>query len=180
MKSKKESFDYHKIIKLGFILIRMPLKREYLENLQNNIPPEKESSASFYEKLGDKWFRKSLKEQVLPLRKKDLEYTIKDFTRALKLAREEKDKDRLYGKLKSVNKGMHSLYPIGISGKTFHVHYGILSIASLAAALFSISFNLTGNAIGDIESSSFKWMGLCFFACGLVFALFFSKNKNKK
>ena len=157
----------------------MPLKRKYLENLQNNIPPQKENSASFYEKLGDKWAKKAVNEQTRPLREKDLEYTIKDFTMALRLARGEQERDRLYAKLKSVNKRRHNLYPVGISGRTFKIHYGILSIASLAAALFSISFNLTGNAIGNIESSSFKWAGLGFFACGLVF-LFIYLNSNKK
>jgi hypothetical protein len=54
-----------------------------------------------------------------------------------------------------------------------------LSIASLAAALFSVSFGFTGNAIGNIESGNFKWIGMCFFACGLVF-LFAYLNAKKK
>ncbi len=56
--------------------------------------------------------------------------------------------------------------------------YAIFSIASFIFALAAVSFNLTGNAIGNIASDDFRWLGLCFFVCGLIFAFVFLKGKK--
>jgi hypothetical protein len=65
-----------------------------------------------------------------------------------------------------------------------HVGYSsfaILSILSLLGALFFVSVNLTGNAIGAINENNSNWIGFCFFACGLILALVhFKRKENKK
>ena len=57
---------------------------------------------------------------------------------------------------------------------------GILSIASLLASLFFVSAGITGYSILNLESNNFQTIGLCFFACGLIFALVYLRCKDKK
>jgi hypothetical protein len=56
--------------------------------------------------------------------------------------------------------------------------FAILSITSLLAALGFVSMSLTGNAVGGLGQSDSRWMGLCFFICGLVFSFIYLKNKK--
>ena len=57
--------------------------------------------------------------------------------------------------------------------------YSVLSIVSLALALFLVSFNLTGNSIGGINVGDLKWISACFFLCGLFFTFVHLKEKRK-
>ncbi len=61
------------------------------------------------------------------------------------------------------------------------VHWaGVVAILSLFGALFFISLNLTGAAIGDVPSIGNHWLGLGLFAVGIAFAmLYFRKKVNK-
>ncbi len=60
----------------------------------------------------------------------------------------------------------------------------ILSISFLAFALFFVSSTLTGNVIGGLNLNNSRLIGICLFACGLIFAFVYSKKKigkkNKK
>ncbi|MDD5012149.1 MAG: hypothetical protein PHQ66_00675 [Candidatus Nanoarchaeia archaeon] len=56
--------------------------------------------------------------------------------------------------------------------------FAFLSITSLAFALIFISLNLTGNAIGGITLNDSRWISICFFLCGLLFAFFYLRNKK--
>lgn len=56
--------------------------------------------------------------------------------------------------------------------------FAILSIASLLAALGFVSLSLTGNAIGGLPQENSKWVGLCFFICGLVFSFIYLKGRK--
>lgn len=57
--------------------------------------------------------------------------------------------------------------------------WAILSIASFLLALFFVSTNLTGYATSIASVSDSKWLGFCFFACGLVFTFVFLNSKKR-
>ena len=59
-----------------------------------------------------------------------------------------------------------------------HFVFAALAITSFAMALFFTSFSLTGYATGGFFQESYRWFGLCLFACGLIFAFFYFKNKK--
>jgi hypothetical protein len=52
-----------------------------------------------------------------------------------------------------------------------------LAIASLLASLVFVSSSLTGNVITQISQNDSRWMGLCFFLCGLVFSFIYLRKK---
>jgi len=56
--------------------------------------------------------------------------------------------------------------------------YAIASIFSLVAALFFISFNLTGNSIGNLSRDSLSLLGVGFFVLGLITFIFFKSRKK--
>jgi hypothetical protein len=59
-----------------------------------------------------------------------------------------------------------------------------LSIGFLISALFFVSSSLTGNVIAGLDVNNSRFVGICLFACGLIFAFVYSKcktrNKKKK
>ncbi len=56
--------------------------------------------------------------------------------------------------------------------------FATLAIISLVGALIFTSFNLTGYAVGELTQNSSRWIGVCLFACGLIFSFFYFKNKK--
>jgi hypothetical protein len=56
--------------------------------------------------------------------------------------------------------------------------FGFLSITALLFALFLVSYNLTGNVLGSMSLNDTRWIGVCFFLCGIAFAFMYFKNKN--
>ena len=54
----------------------------------------------------------------------------------------------------------------------------VLSILALLGALFFVSFNLTGAAIGDLTDDNFSLIGSALFFLGLIFAFIFLKKKK--
>jgi hypothetical protein len=58
--------------------------------------------------------------------------------------------------------------------------YSILSIGFLASALFFVSSSLTGNVIAGLNYNNSRFVGICFFACGLIFAFLYSRCRMKK
>jgi hypothetical protein len=56
--------------------------------------------------------------------------------------------------------------------------FAILSITSLLAALGFVGISLTGNVIAGMGQTDSRWMGLCFFICGLVFSFLYLKGKK--
>jgi hypothetical protein len=56
----------------------------------------------------------------------------------------------------------------------------VVSVISLIGALLSVSFNLTGYAIGALSYNDLSLVGTALFVLGLVFAFMFVRNKNRK
>ncbi len=56
--------------------------------------------------------------------------------------------------------------------------FGLLSITALLIAFVLVSFNLTGNVIGNISLNDTRWIGVCFFLCGLVLAFIYLRKKK--
>jgi hypothetical protein len=56
----------------------------------------------------------------------------------------------------------------------------VISIASLLFALFFISSNLTGFSVFNLTYNNSRWIGSCFFICGLIFTFIYLKIKTKK
>jgi hypothetical protein len=56
------------------------------------------------------------------------------------------------------------------------------AISFLLASLVFVSSSLTGNVIAGLNENNSRFVGICLFACGLIFAFFYSKckTKNKK
>jgi hypothetical protein len=52
-----------------------------------------------------------------------------------------------------------------------------MAIATLLASLFFVSSSLTGFAVSNFTTDDLQWAGICFFACGLVFAFLFLRKK---
>ncbi len=57
--------------------------------------------------------------------------------------------------------------------------YAILSVLVLLGAVFFVSFNLTGYAVSGLTPNNSRWIGMCLFVCGLVFAFIYLKQKNR-
>jgi hypothetical protein len=55
--------------------------------------------------------------------------------------------------------------------------HAFLSIGFLLAALFFVTSSLTGNVVAGLVSNKSRLIGICFFACGLIFAFIYSKKK---
>jgi hypothetical protein len=57
--------------------------------------------------------------------------------------------------------------------------FAVLSIASLLVALGFVSLSLTGNVVGGLDTINSRWVGLCFFICGLVFSFIYLRAKKR-
>lgn len=61
---------------------------------------------------------------------------------------------------------------------------GVISISTLLTGLFFVSADFTGYVVANPLTNDMQWVGLCFFACGLVFTFlairkkYFPKNKK--
>ena len=67
----------------------------------------------------------------------------------------------------------------GINSKSLGKKFAVVSILTLTFALFFVTSNLTGFSILNISSGNSRWIGSCFFVCGLIFAFVYLKSKNK-
>lgn len=67
-----------------------------------------------------------------------------------------------------------------VSGASAKSLWAYVAIAFFAVSLFFISLNFTGNAIVDIESQSFTFVGMGFFIVGLIFTSFYFRSKKHK
>lgn len=122
--------------------------------------------------------RKILLEQVARL----YETAVRDWALEAKQNSTYPRKER-YARLNAINdyglakKIREEINEIGLERQVF----GIVSIISFLGALFFISFNLTGNSIGNLnnENLSLYWIGTGLFVLGLVFAFMFFKNKKR-
>ena len=61
----------------------------------------------------------------------------------------------------------------------YYKSFLILSVLSFLVALFFLSFNITGFVVSYNNIHDFKWLGSCFFICGLTFTFLYFINKNK-
>jgi hypothetical protein len=126
-------------------------KQDY-ENAINTYQKEKKKIESF----------KYEKEKIYPLKM----YEIKA------------GEKRIEKKLNSVKKTLEQL-TIPKPNPNIRYKYAIISILSFVFALFFLSFNLTGFAISSNNPNDFRWLGSCFFLCGLTFTFIYLRNKNK-
>ncbi|MEK6913523.1 MAG: hypothetical protein AABW47_02525 [Nanoarchaeota archaeon] len=56
----------------------------------------------------------------------------------------------------------------------------VISIFTLLVSLFFVTSTITGNVVAGLDENASRIIGICFFACGLIFAFVYFKNKNKK
>ncbi len=137
-----------------------------------------EKDFDYYKNRGDKYFWKATG------RNKKTSESIDDLDEALKYYRgarartqTELDRSVITRKINQVHQELGSLK--GVYGELQKKLYACLSIFALAFALFLVSFNLTGNAIGGITLNDTKWIGVCFFLCGLTFAFIYLQGKKR-
>jgi len=55
----------------------------------------------------------------------------------------------------------------------------VVSMLALSISLFFVTSNLTGNVIAGLNQNNSRFIGICFFICGLIFAFIYSKKKGK-
>ena len=124
-----------------------------------------------YEKAGD-----------LRLKEKDFAFAEDDYIKAQRFGYpyDSKKKKSIEEKIISLRlqKKRASEFEKGSDSVWKSYSYVILAITSLLAALGFVSMSLTGNVIGGLEQNDSKWMGLCFFICGLIFSFIYLKNKK--
>lgn len=141
-----------------------------------NVSPYIEEVSRLYEKAGDEWIKQAkLKENFRDI-KNSLSYAVHDYILANKKAYTDEEKERIKKKINSVSLKLGNQPITGLQKK---LSFATVSIISLISALFFVSFSLTGNSILGIVPNDSQWIGLCFFACGLIFAFFYFKKKNK-
>jgi hypothetical protein len=141
----------------------------YEEMKGNRRSPQK--LVSLYEKAGDALSKT-----------KDLWKAENAYRDALKYARRySKEEDIKYFEKKILDLGLqqrklrHGFEKMrsGLESK-----FGFLSITALAFAFFFVSTNLTGNVIAGFSLGDSRWIGICFFLCGLTLAFFYLKSKK--
>ena len=100
-----------------------------------------------------------------------LERAISNCKDALKFAPKQ-DEDEIEKKLNELEKKKKG------GGLGSKLTFAIPAIICLVGALIFTSFNLTGYAIGGLAQNSSQWIGVCLFACGLIFTFFYFKIKK--
>jgi hypothetical protein len=162
----------------------MSTKEEALAKEKELLKKEKLSESDkqllsrLFEKAGDSY--EDLKEKRISSGKRDL------YQRAEKYAPYSSTKERIRKKLgeheESIPKSIERI--TNESEKKIKdlksKLYSILSIGFLASALFFVSSSLTGNVIARLNYNNSRFIGICFFACGLIFAFLYSRCRMKK
>jgi hypothetical protein len=119
--------------------------------------------------------------------------------KALKIAKSYYGKAQNYAPYQNLQESIQSRYKRKIGEPEESIHKSIerianesanriknlsavVSIIALSISLFFVTSNLTGFSILNVSSNNSRWIGLCFLACGLIFALIYLRgnNKNKK
>lgn len=101
---------------------------------------------------------------------------------ALEFATTKKDKERLEGKIKKLHSSFvekQEILELLKSGLEKRVA-GFIAFSTLLISIFFIYSNLTGFAIANSFSNYFRWIGFCFFVCGLIFTFIFLRIKNRQ
>ena len=88
---------------------------------------------------------------------------------AIKFAPSEKVREKLDEKIRSLYTGRKSLE---------RSLFAAVSIITLVASLFFISFNLTGNSVGNLSGNVLSLIGLGLFVLGIVAFIFFKTRKK--
>jgi len=102
-----------------------------------------------------------------------------NYLRALNYATTKSEKQRLEGKIGKLHssiaekKNIFELLGSGLEKKVA----GFMAVGTLILSFFFVSSNLTGFAISNFSSNDTRWIGMCFFICGLLFAFVFLKKK---
>ena len=113
--------------------------------------------SKMYEEAGDAW--------GLARNPKNAEF---NYGLALKNAYVDHVKNRLKHKIKKLSR----------KGLEKHFVFAVLAIGSFIAALFFVSFSLTGSTIAELTSNNLNLAGLGLFFLGLVFTFVYFKNKR--
>lgn len=98
----------------------------------------------------------------------------KQYPRIVKFANLNAEHD--YELAQKIQKQIRGADKGGLEKKTF---FAIASIIAFVGALFSVSFNLTGYAMGALSYEKIFLAGSILFILGLVFAFLFLRSKNK-
>ncbi len=133
---------------------------------------------TYYELEGDKYFLKFQKSREPSEIISNLENSLRNYREARKLS-EGLVQQRIIGKINNVNEGLRNFRALGNDSskglsKKFYV---FLSILSFVFALSSVTFNMTGNVVGESLYNDVNYLGLCFFLCGLTFTFFYFRKK---
>jgi hypothetical protein len=102
-----------------------------------------------------------------------------NYMHALNYTTTKSEKQRLEGKLEKLHasynkkKNIFELLESGLEKKVA----GFMAVGTLILSFFFATSNLTGFAISNFSSDNSRFIGLCFFVCGLLFAFVFLKKK---
>ena len=121
--------------------------------------PPHERVSKLYKIAGDAWVKAGNNGKAIH----DYKFAMKN---AYNKMYANKIKDKIQG-LSPLKKGIEKSFV-----------FATLAIICLVGALFCVSFNLTGYSIGELTQENFRWVGVCLFACGLIFSFFYFKNKK--
>jgi len=148
---------------------------EQLSKRTNKSSKEIDKLADTYLDIGD-IYRESAEKGKLMNRIDNIRKAKQNYSQALKYANNKQEK-KILESLNYINeKEIKSFFRrSGLEKKSL---YATLSIISLLAALFFVSSSFTGYAVLGLMNDNLKWIGLCFFSCGLILAFIHFSRKN--
>ena len=111
-----------------------------------------------YRHAGDMWAKAGNSKKAIQM-----------YEGAIKFAPSEQVGEKINEKIRSLYSGR---------GKLERNLYASVSIISLVASLFFISFNVTGNSVGNLSKGNLSLLGIGLFALGLIAFIFFKSRKK--
>lgn len=135
--------------------------------------PAQTAVARRYEVAGDAWQEAGDPEKARECYVFAKEWGGKEYSRLSKI-------NEKLEKLKNVKpKEELSLFSRIIKGLESRLS-AVISISALLISLFFVTSTITGNVIAKLDESTSRLIGICFFACGLIFAFVYLRSKKGK
>jgi hypothetical protein len=138
-------------------------KQAHIKDRQSTLSrggPTQGEVSKAYEKAADSWLRAG-----------DYKRAYGNYKRASTHAVVKREKDKIQRKIS----GLPSSSKKGLEKRTVYASFAIIS---LAVALFFISLNLTGSAVG-ISGGNYNFISVGLFIFGLFFAFLYFKKKEE-
>ena len=88
--------------------------------------------------------------------------------------------DELTAEAEAKEKKKQSPFNMRMASQTWRTTQAIIAVFSFLAALFFLSLDFTGAAIGSLPSGGSHWIGIGLFALGLIFVLLYFRNRPSK